>query len=93
MCGCDYTTSRIKGIGPKRAHEIIQKYHSIAEYIKTLEADKQPDLATFLFQEAAAEFQNPNVMLPEEAKKLLVWRPAQKDALLKFLVDEKQFRK
>jgi flap endonuclease-1 len=30
LCGCDYADS-IRGIGPKRAYELIKKYHCLEE--------------------------------------------------------------
>eukprot|EP01052_Picozoa_sp_SAG31_P020990 SAG31_NODE_1601_length_7786_cov_33.553272_8_plen_83_part_00 len=39
LCGCDYADS-IRGIGPKKAFEMIKKYGTIEKLVDTLDKSK-----------------------------------------------------
>jgi len=88
LMGCDYTNT-IRGIGPQKALEMIQKYHSIEEGIKSLDKEKHPVDDTFLYREAGELFRSPEVMDTKDLK--LVWEAPDEDGLLAFLCDEKGF--
>ncbi len=90
LCGCDYTGT-LKGIGPKTAHAMIQKYKTLEKALASLDADKKPKPGEFLYNEAAELFRHPDVLDIEEAKKAMAPPDMQIDELKKFLIEEKGF--
>lgn len=60
MLGCDYTNS-IKGIGPKRAIELIRKHKSLETIIEKLDTKKYTVPEDWNYQQARLLFQNPDV--------------------------------
>lgn len=65
MLGCDYTTS-IKGVGPKRAIELIQKHKSLEKILETIDKKKFPVPEDWNFKEARQLFIEPEIKDPEE---------------------------
>ncbi|KAH0481682.1 MAG: uncharacterized protein KVP18_004033 [Porospora cf. gigantea A] len=39
LCGCDYTTTRLKGVGPSHAFKLIHRYRDLAAVLRNLPRD------------------------------------------------------
>lgn len=61
MLGCDYTGS-IKGVGPKRAIELIKNYRSLDKIIENIDTKKYSVPENWNYKEARLLFQEPEVM-------------------------------
>ncbi|CAK9811222.1 Flap endonuclease 1 [Anthophora plagiata] len=88
MMGCDYTNS-IKGIGPKRAIELIKTHKSLEKIIENLDTKKFSIPENWNYQQARKLFQEPEVMDPENIE--LKWSEPDEEGLIKFLCGNKQF--
>lgn len=62
--GCDYTDS-IRGIGPKKAIDLIQKHKGIEDILKAIDKDKYPYPENWNFKSARQLFIEPEVTDPE----------------------------
>lgn len=60
LLGCDYCDS-IRGVGPKRAMELIQKHRNIETIIENIDTKKFPISEDWLYKEARELFVNPEV--------------------------------
>ncbi|XP_044264565.1 flap endonuclease 1 [Tribolium madens] len=88
LLGCDYTES-IRGIGPKRAIELIKKHKSIEEILKNIDVKKYPPPENWNFEGARLLFEEPEVL---EADKIeLKWADPDEEGMVKFLCGDKQF--
>uniref|UniRef100_A0A0B6ZKH0 Flap endonuclease 1 n=1 Tax=Arion vulgaris TaxID=1028688 RepID=A0A0B6ZKH0_9EUPU len=88
LLGCDYCDS-IRGIGPKRAMELIKQYRSIDEIIKHLDKKKYTIPEDWMYKEARTLFQEPDVTDPELID--LKWTDPEEEALVEFMVQQKSF--
>jgi len=88
LLGCDYCDT-IKGIGCVRAFDLISKYGSIEKILETLDASKHPIPANFDYNSARLLFKEPEVM--DCSKLELKWTEPDEEALVQFLVKEKNF--
>ncbi|XP_074645662.1 flap endonuclease 1-like isoform X2 [Tubulanus polymorphus] len=88
LLGCDYCES-IRGIGPKRAIELIRKYKSIDEILKHLDKDKYTVPDNWLYKEARELFKNPDVTEGENID--LKWIEPDEEGLVEFMVKQKGF--
>ncbi|XP_035730263.1 flap endonuclease 1-like isoform X1 [Vespa mandarinia] len=88
MLGCDYTNS-IKGIGPKRAIELIKVHKSLETIIEKLDTKKYTIPEDWNYQQARLLFQNPDVASTDDIE--LKWSEPDEDGLVKFLCGDKQF--
>lgn len=88
MLGCDYTGS-IKGVGPKRAIELIKNYRSLDKIIENIDTKKYPLPENWNYKEARLLFQKPEVMNVEDIQ--LKWSEPDEEGLVKFLCGDKQF--
>ncbi|XP_043276966.1 flap endonuclease 1 [Venturia canescens] len=88
MLGCDYTNS-IKGIGPKRAIELIKAHRSLEKIIENLDTKKYPIPEDWNYKQARELFTNPEVIDPEEIE--LKWNEPDEEGLVKYLCGDKQF--
>ncbi|XP_040837929.1 flap endonuclease 1 [Ochotona curzoniae] len=88
LLGSDYCES-IRGIGPKRAVDLIQKHKSIEEIVRRLDPNKYPVPENWLHKEAQQLFLEPEVLDPESVE--LKWSEPNEEELVKFLCGEKQF--
>mmetsp|Transcript_6928 Transcript_6928/g.29238 ORF Transcript_6928/g.29238 Transcript_6928/m.29238 type:complete len:378 (+) Transcript_6928:88-1221(+) len=88
LLGCDYCDS-IRGIGPKRAIDLMRKHGSLEEVLANLDKDKYPIPDLFPYEEARDLFRNPEIKPGEEFD--FTWSPPDREGLLKFLVEEKNF--
>lgn len=88
LLGCDYCET-IKGIGPKKSVELINKYKSIEEIVKHLDKTKYPVPEDWPYEEVRYLFKNPEVVDPVSLE--FKWTDPDEEGLKKFLVDEKGF--
>lgn len=64
MLGCDYCES-IRGIGPKRAIELVTQYKSIEVILENIDRKKYVVPENWNYKEARALFMEPEVADPE----------------------------
>ncbi|KFQ19378.1 PREDICTED: flap endonuclease 1 [Merops nubicus] len=88
LLGCDYCES-IRGIGPKRAVELIREHKSIERIIQRLDTHKYPLPENWLHKEAQKLFLEPDVVDPHAVE--LKWSEPDEEKLVEFLCGEKQF--
>ncbi|NXP22598.1 FEN1 endonuclease, partial [Scytalopus superciliaris] len=88
LLGCDYCAS-IRGIGPKRAVELIREHKSIERIVQQLDTKKYPLPENWLHREAQKLFLEPEVVDPEAVE--LKWSEPDEERLVQFLCGEKQF--
>merc|ERR1711909_152346 len=60
LLGCDYV-DKIKGIGPKKAIELVRKHGDIETILNNLDTKKYPPPENWLFTEARRLFKSPEV--------------------------------
>jgi len=88
LMGCDYCDS-IRGIGPKRAIELIQKHRSIEGILAALDTKKYTVPENWPFVEARRLFVEPDVA---DAKDLEIkWSEPDEDALVEYMCGSKGF--
>lgn len=88
LCGCDYC-DRIKGIGEKRAFELITKYGSLEKVLENLDKEKHPVPPNFPYEDIREIFRKPAVADPNTLE--LKWEEPDEAGLKAFLVGEKGF--
>lgn len=86
LCGCDYCDT-LKGIGPKRAYDLIKEYHSIEKILENIDTNKYPVPSDFDYKGARDLFFHHEV----ETNVKFQWGKPDKEKLIKFLVEEKGF--
>merc|ERR1712098_469474 len=89
LLGCDYV-DKIKGIGPKKAIELVKKHKSIEEILKALDTSKYPPPEDWLFTEARRLFKTPEVTPASELD--LKWEKPDEEGLISFMCGEKGFQ-
>ncbi|XP_067870241.1 flap endonuclease 1 isoform X1 [Heterodontus francisci] len=88
LLGSDYCES-IRGIGPKRAIDLIRQHKTIEEIIKNIDSSKYTIPEDWLYKEARQLFLEPDVV---EAESLdLKWSEPDEEELVKFMCEGKQF--
>uniref|UniRef100_A0A8C7HJ84 Flap endonuclease 1 n=1 Tax=Oncorhynchus kisutch TaxID=8019 RepID=A0A8C7HJ84_ONCKI len=88
LLGCDYCGT-IKGIGPKRAIDLIRQHGSIEEILENIDPSKHPAPEDWLYKEARGLFLQPDVVDCSTVD--LKWSEPNEDALIQFMCAEKQF--
>ncbi|KAK9695824.1 XPG I-region [Popillia japonica] len=88
LLGCDYTDS-IKGIGGKRAIELLKKHRSIETILDNIDKSKYLPPEEWNYEGARKLFEDPEIMDPEKIE--LKWNDPDEDGLVKFLCGDKQF--
>ncbi|NWU22616.1 FEN1 endonuclease, partial [Dyaphorophyia castanea] len=88
LLGCDYCAS-IRGIGPKRAVELIREHKSIERIVQQLDTKKYPLPENWLHKEAQKLFLEPDVIDPDAVE--LKWSEPDEEQLVQFMCGEKQF--
>jgi len=88
LMGCDYCDT-IKGIGPKRAIDLIKEHKSIDRIIEKLDKDKYPLPENWLFKEARELFLKPDVT--DGGTLELNWNPPDEEGIVKYMCEEKGF--
>lgn len=86
LCGCDYTDS-IKGIGPKKALQLIKKHNNIENILLNIDKKKYLVPENWQYQEARELFINPLVSEVNDLK----WNDPDEEGLIQYLVNEKNF--
>ena len=88
LLGCDYCET-IRGIGPKRAIDLIKEHKTIEKVIEKIDKDKYPIPDNWLFKEARELFVNPNVTDPELID--LKWNEPNEEGIIQYMCTEKGF--
>uniref|UniRef100_H3CB72 Flap endonuclease 1 n=1 Tax=Tetraodon nigroviridis TaxID=99883 RepID=H3CB72_TETNG len=88
LLGCDYCGT-IKGIGPKRAIDLIKQHGCIEEILENIDSNKHPSPEDWLYKEARGLFLNPEVVDCSTVE--LKWSQPDEDGLIQFMCNEKQF--
>uniref|UniRef100_T1J246 Flap endonuclease 1 n=1 Tax=Strigamia maritima TaxID=126957 RepID=T1J246_STRMM len=88
LLGCDYCDS-IRGIGPKRAVELIKTHGSIEEIIKQLDNKKYTVPTDWAYEEARKLFTNPEVTPADQVE--IKWKEPEEEALIKFMCGDNDF--
>ncbi|XP_064552204.1 flap endonuclease 1 [Drosophila montana] len=88
LMGCDYCES-IKGVGPKRAIELIKSYRDIETILENIDASKYPVPENWNYKRARELFIEPDVA---DASAIdLKWTEPDEDGLVQFLCGDRQF--
>lgn len=88
LMGCDYCES-IKGIGPKKAMELITKHKSIEKIVESIDRKKYIVPEDWNFERARELFKTPDVADASQIE--LKWIDPDEDGLVKFLCGDRQF--
>lgn len=88
LLGCDYCES-IRGIGPKRAYELVKQHKSIEEILQKIDTKKYTVPEEWMFKEARSLFVNPDVSPCDDIE--LKWREPEEENLIEFMCKEKGF--
>lgn len=88
LLGCDYCEP-IKGIGPKRALELIREYKSLDVFLNSVDKSKYSIPENWPYQDARELFLKPDIADPETIE--LKWESPDVEGLIEFLVKEKKF--
>lgn len=67
MLGCDYTES-IRGVGPKRAMELIRTHRSLEKILENLDTKKYPVPEDWNYKQARVLFQEPEITSPDDVE-------------------------
>lgn len=82
LMGCDYCGT-IRGIGPKRAIELIQKHKNIETVLENIDQKKYTPPEDWLFKEARELFKSPDVTPAEEVE--LKWTDPDEEGVVEFM--------
>ncbi|CAG5026654.1 unnamed protein product [Parnassius apollo] len=88
LLGCDYCGS-IRGIGPKRAIELIKQHRSMEEVLRNIDTNKYQPPENWDFENARRLFLEPEVKDPKDIE--MKWTDPDEEGLVKFLCGDKQF--
>ncbi|XP_040266276.1 flap endonuclease 1 [Bufo bufo] len=88
LLGSDYCET-IRGIGPKRAIDLIRQHKSIEEIMDNIDLKKYPVPENWLHKEARQLFLEPEVIDVNGVE--LKWTDPEEEALVAFMCGEKQF--
>ncbi|KAJ6650146.1 Flap endonuclease 1, partial [Pseudolycoriella hygida] len=88
LLGCDYCDS-IRGVGPKRALELITQYKSIEKILENIDKKKYQIPENWNYENARELFLNPEVLDPETIE--LKWTDPDEEGLVAFLCGDRQF--
>ncbi|KAG8041819.1 hypothetical protein G9C98_007123 [Cotesia typhae] len=88
MLGCDYTGS-IRGIGPKRAVELIKTHRCLEKILENIDTKKYSVPEDWNYKEARELFRNPEITKADEID--FKWGEPDEEGLVKFMCGDKQF--
>lgn len=88
LLGCDYCDS-IRGIGPVRALQLIEKHKNLETILETLDPEKYKIPENFPFVEIRELFKHPEVADPATLD--IKWTAPNEEGLIEFLVQQKGF--
>ncbi|XP_078542671.1 putative flap endonuclease 1 homolog [Lissotriton helveticus] len=89
LLGCDYT-GKIRGLGPKKALNLLQKYGSIEGIMEHTDKKKLPLPDDWRFEEARALFLQPRVV--DASRVHLEWTEPDEEKLVQFLSHQKHMK-
>uniref|UniRef100_A0A4W3GJZ5 XPG-I domain-containing protein n=1 Tax=Callorhinchus milii TaxID=7868 RepID=A0A4W3GJZ5_CALMI len=89
LLGCDYCET-IRGIGPKRAIELIRQHRCIEEVLKHIDGNKYTVPGDWAYSQARSLFLTPDVVNVDDVE--LKWTEPEEDKLVSFLCEDKGFR-
>lgn len=88
LLGCDYCDT-IKGVGPKRAIDLIKEYKSIEKIIENLDSKKYTIPENWLYKQARDLFINPEITDAKEIN--LEWKDPDEEGIIQYMCNEKGF--
>nr|AFK11650.1 Flap endonuclease 1-B [Callorhinchus milii] len=88
LLGCDYCET-IRGIGPKRAIELIRQHRCIEEVLKHIDGNKYTVPGDWAYSQARSLFLTPDVVNVDDVE--LKWTEPEEDKLVSFLCEDKGF--
>ncbi|XP_011506510.1 PREDICTED: flap endonuclease 1 [Ceratosolen solmsi marchali] len=88
MLGCDYTQS-IRGVGPKRAIDLIKNYKSLEKIVDNIDSKKFSIPENWNYKEARELFIQPEIKNPDDVD--FKWNDPDEEGLVKYLCGDKQF--
>lgn len=88
LLGCDYV-DKIRGIGPKKAIELVKKHKNIETILENIDQSKYPVPENWLFTEARRLFKTPDVTPATEIE--LKWEKPDEEGLVAYMCGEKGF--
>ena len=93
LLGCDYCDS-IKGIGPKKALELIKEHQSIERILENIDREKYKVPENWNYEEARALFKDPLVIpaTDPELQQGIKWDQADIEGVVNFMVNENGFK-
>jgi len=89
LLGCDYCDS-IKGIGPKRAVELIKQHRSLENILEKMDKKKYTVPETWPYQQARRLFKEPEIQEADTVE--LIWSAPDEEALVAYMCGEKGFQ-
>lgn len=88
LLGCDYCGS-IRGVGPKRAIDLIRQHRTLDEVLKNIDTEKYQPPTDWDYERARSMFMEPEVADPKDIE--LKWTDPDEEGLVKFLCGDRQF--
>ncbi|KRZ59228.1 Flap endonuclease 1, partial [Trichinella nativa] len=88
LLGCDYCPT-IKGVGPKKAYDLIKQYRNLETIIEKLDKKKYPIPENWQYKAVRKLFLEPEVIDCNTIE--LTWKDPDEQGLITFLVNEKNF--
>ena len=88
LLGCDYC-DHIRGVGPKRAFDLIKQHKSIEEILKHLDTKKYTVPENWVYKEARQLFLMPDVTSADNIE--LKWSDPNEEEIVEFMVNQKGF--
>ncbi|CAG9124525.1 unnamed protein product [Plutella xylostella] len=88
LLGCDYCGS-IRGVGPKRAIDLIRQHRSLEQVLKNIDTAKYQPPEDWSYQDARRLFLTPEVAKADDVQ--LKWSDPDEEGLVKFLCGDRQF--
>jgi len=88
LLGCDYCDT-IKGIGPKRAVDLVKEHKSIDVILDKIDKEKYKVPENWLYKEARQLFIKPEITDPESLD--LKWTDPDEEGIVQYMCNEKGF--
>lgn len=88
LLGCDYCDT-IRGIGPKRAVDLIKEHKSIEKILENIDTKKYTVPENWLYKQARELFLNPDVTDPAEVD--LQWKDPDEEGIIEYMCNDKGF--
>lgn len=88
LLGCDYCDS-IRGIGPKRAIELVRQFGTIEEIVRNIDPAKYTIPEDWNYKKARELFVTPEVTDPETIE--LKWTDPDEEGIVAYLCGHRQF--